>query len=684
MLNHTRNRDAVTTAALVTALAITAAAARATTYVYNFDNGQVVGSSGAGTPLISAPGTPEVPGAVPGTPAGTVGQDKWVLTSGTSAVVRTDPVVGFSGNYATSPTITGTPSLDGILTRKNDANFGYSLTGASQVVLMMDVLVGSAGAGSTQFRRSEMSLGVDLNEDGKIRPTAATSENPEIGFFFGYEIGLGWYVRPAGFGTAVTHLPQPVPGGVWRAQLVVDLTANQQNVTDAQGNPFSGANGSGSLYVKQLADANGGAVDDVFRAVDSSMLNVNLGILRMATINGGAGWAADPGNWNGMMIRTAGNGGLDNISISTDPLDTPPQWALNDVGSWTAAGNWYPSAVPNGVGATAEFGGAITAARTVVADSDVTVGTLRVNNANTYVFAGAGSLTLQANGGNAQVHVEAGTQKINLPLTIASDTTLNVAGDATLKISDPVTILAGKTVTEAGGGTVLYESSVTIQPGATLALADAGAVQALSLAGSTNNWSGTLSVGTGGLVLRTGSLADLTNQLRAGYNNGAWNGSGIVSPAARNDASHTTALGYATAASLLGLAGSATDIYNGSAVDASSLIVKYTYYGDANLDGRVNADDYVLLDRGRAKGLAGWINGDFNYDGAINAADYLLADTSFILHGPPLDPSFLAMRGAQFGGEYVSSLLAAVPEPSSAGLLAAAGVVALRRRSRVR
>jgi hypothetical protein len=48
----------------------------------------------------------------------------------------------------------------------------------------------------------------------------------------------------------------------------------------------------------------------------------------------------------------------------------------------------------------------------------------------------------------------------------------------------------------------------------------------------------------------------------------------------------------------------------------------YTYGGDANLDGKINIDDYVRIDTGIASGLTGWSNGDFNYDGKVNIDDY--------------------------------------------------------------
>ena len=84
-----------------------------------------------------------------------------------------------------------------------------------------------------------------------------------------------------------------------------------------------------------------------------------------------------------------------------------------------------------------------------------------------------------------------------------------------------------------------------------------------------------------------------------GFNNLStpWTGtSGITSAtAAATDAApgaKLTGLGYAEASSV-GITGS----YNGQTVDANTIIVRYTYLGDANLDGKVNAQDFAYVGR---------------------------------------------------------------------------------------
>jgi hypothetical protein len=65
--------------------------------------------------------------------------------------------------------------------------------------------------------------------------------------------------------------------------------------------------------------------------------------------------------------------------------------------------------------------------------------------------------------------------------------------------------------------------------------------------------------------------------------------------------------------------------------------VKYTYEGDANVDGQINADDYAAIDSGFATHATGYANGDFNYSGgAPNSDDYFTIDRAFADQGAAL------------------------------------------------
>jgi hypothetical protein len=128
---------------------------------------------------------------------------------------------------------------------------------------------------------------------------------------------------------------------------------------------------------------------------------------------------------------------------------------------------------------------------------------------------------------------------------------------------------------------------------------------------------------------------------------GTWNGSaytgvtglvasGAVRSAAARD--HYTALAAATASDVFGITGSQSATWRGQAVQPDDVLVKFTYGGDANLDGLVNIDDYGLIDShvGFSGSVFGFHFGDFNYDGKINIDDYGIIDSVIGVQGPPI------------------------------------------------
>src|SRR5262249_26340249 len=118
-------------------------------------------------------------------------------------------------------------------------------------------------------------------------------------------------------------------------------------------------------------------------------------------------------------------------------------------------------------------------------------------------------------------------------------------------------------------------------------------------------------------------------------------------------------------------------------VALNDTLVKYTWWGDANLDGVIDSTDYNLIDSGfTTPGATGWINGDFDYNGVINSTDYFLIDSSFQNQSGPLSPAFLANLEAEFGPGYVAALQAQVPEPTTVTVLGLGALGLLSRRRR--
>ena len=97
-----------------------------------------------------------------------------------------------------------------------------------------------------------------------------------------------------------------------------------------------------------------------------------------------------------------------------------------------------------------------------------------------------------------------------------------------------------------------------------------------------------------------------------------------------------TTLGVAEASQVLGISGTQSGTFDGQVVDASTAPVKFTYVGDANLDGRINVDDFGRIDTSIGVGRKGWYNGDFNLDGTVNIDDYGWIDTAVGVQGSPL------------------------------------------------
>jgi fibronectin-binding autotransporter adhesin len=333
----------------------------------------------------------------------------------------------------------------------------------------------------------------------------------------------------------------------------------------------------------------------------------------------------------------------------------------------------------------------------------------------TLTLTGTGTTTVNAviadyNGVGLPGNLTIGSATIPAAVTLAAN---NTYGGNTLVNAGTLTIAAGgslpaTTNLTVGDGTdaatvslPAYNSglihsvtlaSMTLKPNAVVSVgspsmsnhADRSELftNALTLTGSSGNWSGKLDLGGNDLVIHNAdaptaaaTLANVTDQLKSGY--GAYGGSywagnsGIVSSAAAGDSTYLTTLGSAT-----GLTS-----FDGAAVSTTDVLVKYTYYGDANLDGTVDGTDYSMIDTGFGGGGTGWQYGDFNYDGKIDGSDYSLIDNAFNMQGSNglADPmNMLATNTAEIAGT-----ASAVPEPGSLTIFGIGAVgLSWRRRRR--
>jgi hypothetical protein len=146
----------------------------------------------------------------------------------------------------------------------------------------------------------------------------------------------------------------------------------------------------------------------------------------------------------------------DDLAYTTS-IEQPPvtaiSWGADASGNGNDGGNWTPSIPPNSNTLTATLGSVITAARTVVVDSPMTVKELVFDNTRRYTVAGLGSVNLDADTGNAEITVVRGTHEFQVPISLADNTTVTVPSGVTLSMNGLLD-LNGFTLTKTGAGTL--------------------------------------------------------------------------------------------------------------------------------------------------------------------------------------------------------------------------------------
>jgi hypothetical protein len=255
----------------------------------------------------------------------------------------------------------------------------------------------------------------------------------------------------------------------------------------------------------------------------------------------------------------------------------------------------------------------------------------------------------------------AGTDELSIVMTDAADT---IAFNAT-----DVAFGAAGTLQHANLESARFDGNggwdtVAVNAGPTVTFADAQQFQSLTLTGAA---AATFALGSGAAATRDLDvldaarldLADSTliidttdptaagswngssytgylGLVASGYNYSAWDGPGIVTTRPQALLGVTT-VAVATAEQVLFISPSETAVYAGHTVTGRSVILKYTYAGDLDLNGVVDGADYGTIDNWvQFPGTDGYVNGDFNFDGVIDGADYGLIDNAVQLQGDPL------------------------------------------------
>jgi hypothetical protein len=340
-------------------------------------------------------------------------------------------------------------------------------------------------------------------------------------------------------------------------------------------------------------------------------------------------------------------------------------WNVDANGNWNTSSNWQGGTVPRGGGAAATFGASITAPRLIAVDSLHTVSMITFSSAQSYTIAGPATITLDVSSGSAAINVTAGAHTIAAPFYFADDTTITTAAGSGVALAGVIDA-AGKVVTKAGAGTAAFANlraaALNVTAGSAILTAKASA----------NHPSGTSVVQA--LTIAAGASLDLTNNSAVidyaftaplGAVRDMLHDGRLFSSSA--DANHR--IGYADNDQI------ARTIFGGLQVDATSVLIKYTYAGDANLDGQVDVTDLgALASNWQTSNV--WTGGDFNYDGFVDVTDLGALATNWQAGvGSPLAPSRLDDAMQAVGLSPIG-----IPEPSALALFGSVTALVFPRR----
>jgi hypothetical protein len=313
--------------------------------------------------------------------------------------------------------------------------------------------------------------------------------------------------------------------------------------------------------------------------------------------------------------------------------------------------------------------------------------TLNLNSAGTIALSG-GTLALNASG---QFNWNGGTLRPTVNQSIGMNALIGPSG-ATLDTTDRTVTYTGN-LAGTGGFTKLGTGTLIAAP--------------LNVGGALNVNAGTLEIAPVGGTVRTGGLAVINgaalkladNDLIVNYGGGS--PAEAIRQLVRDGRANGSTTGiFSTPGSpdddkVLAIADNAAwgqSSFNGITIDTDTVVGKYTYFGDANFDGKVTGDDYVAVDANLGTGDS-WLEGDFNMSGGTTGDDYVAIDanlgkgTSDPLVYAELKAEMVALHAAMFGDAYLVKLAEAeangfttVPEPGAVALMGLTTTWTLLRR----
>jgi autotransporter-associated beta strand protein len=583
------------------------------------------------------------------------GSNTTISPQGSSTNATNITFVHVPGTVATNYTFNRSGDLPASGVTPFGANSG---TGTAQVLTLDTGFLGKvslrARANSTSFGSVIIRSGtLELNDGGALPGNAGNSANNPgpvtlAGGTLAINVNTAGNVQPASSQLAGT--------------LTVTADSTLANTSaDTSGGPYriwgsataAAVNVQSGVTLTIAPGAVGSRLDsNLSGSVGTFSLGANSGVLRLGSPGSGGVNATFDAGTNGGIIR-AGNTTV-NLGALTGAAGTR-------VEAQDSAGPGTDTISVGGKNVDATFNGVIadgvntTAARTA-AVTKVGTGVQTLAGVNTYT---------------GETTVNAGTLRVTGSIASSSGVTVNDG------VYDAATTQTLKSLTVTGTGLAQVSSTGA----ATTVLKTANLVVDTN-SSATNT--AAVDLGTHAMVVDYAAgnspLASIKAAVKSGYASGAWTGPGIRSVAAAASASagsRNRAVGYGEASALYGAAGGN---FLGQSVDGDAIVLRYTVAGDATLDGTVNFDDLLSLAKNyNSSGAAvTYAQGDFDYNDTVNFDDLLVLAKNY---NQALPAASLAQFSPAFQAD-VAAAFAQVPEPATAGVLAAGCIGLMVRRRR--
>jgi autotransporter-associated beta strand protein len=596
-----------------------------------------------------------------------------------------------------------TVSLDGNVTIDGDLSFNSaSATVKANATANKLALVNStatvAAGGLISVGGGGVTFGGTTANTVTLQPSAATPGK----LLLGGDVNFTATDGTAGLNTAdftVSQTPGLLDlGGATRTFAVNDgLAAVDLAVSARVTNGAIAKSGAGTLRLDSPNSYAGGTTISAgtLEVIDPAGLSTGNVTVNDATLSLKSDAAAPPAFAASVNVNGDATIRVDRISVGTS--------GVLKVGAVSVGGTRLGIA---GANRSLEIAGLALSAANPTLDTSVP---LTINGPITQTVVGAG---FTKSTGTAKLTIGGGTAN-----TYTGVTRVNIGA---VELNKPAGVVAVGGDLQVFGGSVKLLADHQIADGGAVSVANAGSlldfaghsetVGALSVTGNasatlgatgTASQLGTAALRVTSLTVSTGGKLDLANNrliddytggtpvasvramVAAGYAGGAWTGAGIQSSTAI--ANPTRALGYADASDVLAFANGATsDTFLGASVDKTTVLIRYTLAGDANLDGAVDfldlsrlAQNYNVTD-----GTRTWAQGDYNYDGNVDFVDLAKLAQSYNTTLPGGAPAIPAGAPAGFEAD-LARAFAEVPEPSALlAVLPGLALLALGRRRR--